>query len=107
MNTKNTENKNKLSHREAAHIFSDMLIASGIKKAYVWDRKREETQINIENGYIVISPVKAGSAEQVRIFADEMISKIQPVVDNFNSRFTVTKTKAETRENRVLVQPAR
>lgn len=105
MNTNNTGIKNNLSHREAAHIFSDMLIASGIKKAHVWDKKREETQINIENGYIIISP-KTSSAEQVRIFADQ-ISRIQPIVDDFNSRFTVIKTKAETRENRVLVQPAR
>jgi hypothetical protein len=98
--------KNKLSHRESAHIFSDMLIASGIKKADVWDKKREETQINIENGYIIISP-KTDDTEQVRIFADE-ISRIQPVAEDFNSRFTVIKTKEEmVVNNRVLVQRAR
>jgi hypothetical protein len=87
INQGKTMSKNILTHREAAHVLSDMLIASGFKKANVWDKEKDETRINIKNGFIIVSP-RTRSKGQVRVFGDD-IENFKKVIEDFNFRFTV------------------
>lgn len=79
--------KNALSHREAAHVLCDMLIASGFRKAYVWDKEREETRVDVDGGFMTVCP-KTQNMGQVRVFGNDA-GRFKQVVDDFDSRFVV------------------